>query len=301
MRGGRWWIWLGVLVVVGVILRGVLGLIGYRPPHFLGRDGVAVIRLEGEILDIKDLLEAIHLATTDDQVRAVVLRVNSPGGTVGASQELFFALRALRAKKPLVASFGTVAASGGYYAGMAASPIFALPGTITASIGVRMMHVDASGLIQWALVRPQTLKSGGMKDTGDPIRPLRDDERAYLENLLHVMHEQFIRHVTEAREQPEAEIRAVADGRVLTGADAMAAHLVDRIGTLYDAVAEAGRQAGLDGEPEIMEYERGGRWTDRLEFVGVSALQTAVRSAWAVLAQSTATPMVVEPMGKGTL
>lgn len=259
-RSYLWGMVIGLCLLGGVLIFGLLAVLAL--PDFTGGfgSGVAVLKLEGTIVTADEFLADIEKARTTERVRAVVLRVNSPGGSVGASQEIYLALKRLAAKKPLVASFGNVAASGGYYAGIAAQRIFALPGTITASIGVRMSHLDAEQLIGWLGLKPETLKSGYFKDVGAMHRPMRDDERALLVTLLETMHAQFKAAVAEARKIEPAALATFADGRVVTGEQAVALGLIDEIGDFQAAVQYAAAQVGLSDEPRIIPIHEGEQW-----------------------------------------
>lgn len=267
MRRRTWW-WLlggGVLVFGLLLLLGVCSLLmsGRGPGTTLGR-GVGLLHLEGTILNAEDFVEQVDQARKDRGIKAVVLRVESPGGAVGASQEIYSALQRLAAAKPLVASFGNVAASGGYYAGVAAQYIYALPGTITASIGVRMSHLDASELLQLLRLKPDILKSGHFKDVGAVHRPMRAEERVLLEELLQGMHLQFKAAVAARRGLTSEQIDAIADGRVVTGEAAVQAKLVDALGDLTDAIAKAGELAGLGSEPRVIDFGEERPWLLRV-------------------------------------
>jgi protease-4 len=216
---------------------------------------VGVVDLEGIILSadrFRDMLKRFHDASS---VRAVVVRINSPGGGVAASQELFSELRRFRREtgKPIVVSMESVAASGGYYAAVAADHIVANPGTITGSIGVIMQWMNYGDLLDWAKVRTVTLKSGALKDAGNPTRPLTDEERKYFEDLIVRLRAQFQSAVAEGRKgrlKPDA-LERMADGRVVTGEEALALGLVDEIGDFRDAVDRAARLAHLAVPAEI--------------------------------------------------
>ncbi|MBI2342986.1 MAG: signal peptide peptidase SppA [Deltaproteobacteria bacterium] len=263
----RAWVWGisilligGVVVIAGLFLATLLVVSPQHGCQAMWGDGVALLDLHGPIVEVDALLEQIEEARRDDAVKAVVLRVNSPGGSVGSSQELFHALRRLDREKPLVASFGMMATSGGYYAGVAARKIFALPGTATASIGVRMSHLDAEALLQWSGLKPEILKSGYFKDVGAMHRPMREDERALLLGVLGDMHEQFRATVAERRGIPREQLDPMADGRVMTGDAARAAGLIDAIGDLQDAINAAAAYAGLDPDPRVIHFEPQRPW-----------------------------------------
>lgn len=217
----------------------------------LERGEVAVVEVLDGIFDAKAVVEQLTDLKKDREVKAVVLRIDSPGGSVGAAQEIFESVKEVRSAKPIVASMGTVAASGGYYVAAPASRIVANPGTITGSIGVRMEHLNVEELLRWARLRPLTLKSGRFKDVGSPTRAMTTEEREYLEGILKRLHDQFKQAVAESRGLTGEEIDEIADGRVLTGLEAREKKLVDEIGNLPRAVKIAGELAGIKGEPEF--------------------------------------------------
>ncbi len=247
--------WLIVLIVALCFLGGgvffffgtLLRLVG--PIQETGN--VAIIEVTGTILDPTDTVELLVEARKDHSVKAVVLRVDSPGGSVSGSQEIFEEVRRLKVEKPVVASMGTVAASGGYYIAAPASKILASLGTITGSIGVRMEYVNIQDLLQWARLKTVTLKSGEMKDIASPTREMTPEEQSYLEGLLQAMHQQFKKAVSESRGISLPDLEAIADGRVLTGEEALKFKLIDDIGGLESAIKVAGELAKLSGEPEV--------------------------------------------------
>jgi protease-4 len=226
-----------------------------RAPSLALGGRVGVVDLEGIILSadrFRDMLKRFHDASN---IKAVVVRINSPGGGVAASQELFSELRRFRREtgKPVVVSMESVAASGGYYAAVASDHIVANPGTITGSIGVIIQWMNYGDLLEWAKVRTITLKSGALKDAGNPTRPLTDEERKYLEDLILKLRAQFQAAVAEGRKdrlKPGA-LERMADGRVVTGEEALALGLVDEIGDFRDAVDRAARLAHLAVPAEV--------------------------------------------------
>lgn len=238
----------GFFFFVGSILRLAL------PQKPIG--DLAIIEVLGGIFDPKDTVELLEEARKNKAVRAVVLRVDSPGGSVSASQEIFEAVQHFKGTKPIVASMGTVAASGGYYISAPASKIVANAGTVTGSIGVRMEYINIQDLMGWARLRPVTLKSGEMKDIGSPTRDMTAQEKEYLEKILREMHDQFKKAVSESRGITPEEMEKVGDGRILTGEEALKSKLIDAIGGLETAIRLAGELAKIAGEPEIFYLEK---------------------------------------------
>ena len=214
---------------------------------------VAIVPIEGEILDARDTLDLLHKYASNTTVKAIVVRINSPGGAISPSQEIYAAIRDIRAKskKPVVASMDSVAASGGFYIAAACDRIVANPGTITGSIGVILQWFNTKDLVQWAKVKPETITSGAMKDAGSPYRDLTDQERAYFQHIVSQLHAQFIRAVAEGRggKLTVQDVAKIADGRVFTGEEALELKLIDELGTIDDAVHEAAKSAGIRGEP----------------------------------------------------
>ncbi len=219
----------------------------------LSTQKVAIVPIEGEILDARETLELLHKYAENSTVKAMVVRINSPGGAIAPSQEIYSAIRRTRREsgKPIVASMDSVAASGGFYIAAACDSIVANPGTITGSIGVVLQWFELKELVQWAKMKPETITSGALKAAGSPYRELSEAERAYFQRIVTQLHLQFVKAVAEGRKgkMTEAEVARVADGRVVTGEEALALKLVDQLGTIDDAVLAAGRLAGIKGEP----------------------------------------------------
>jgi len=215
---------------------------------------VAVIDLEGIILDSQDFVDQLDDLGRSGGVRAVVLRINSPGGGVAASQEMYEAVRKFRSEtsKKVVVSIASVGASGGYYVACAADRIFANPGSITGSIGVIAEWYNYGELLKWAKLQDIVFKSGEFKDTGSPSRPLTEAEKIYFQSLIDNMYGQFVGAVAASRKMDEADVRKLADGRVFTGSEAKNNGLVDEVGALQDAVAAAGKMAGIIGKPKVV-------------------------------------------------
>ncbi len=201
--------------------------------------------------------EELRKAEEDDRVRALIVRINSPGGTITASDILYHELLAFKTRRkiPVVAAIMDVGASGGYYAALAADTIVVNPTTITGSIGVVMVTINAQGLMEKIGVTPLAIKSGPMKDAGSPFRALTDSERAVFQAIIDDMYGRFVGLIVQSRKLPEDRVRALADGRVYTSEQALRLGLVDRIGYLEDVVALAKERAGLD-EARVIMYHR---------------------------------------------
>jgi len=217
---------------------------------------VAVIPIEGEIFDVRDAIEQLHKYRDNNSVKAIIIRINSPGGAIAPSQELYEEILNVRrdSGKPIVASFDSVAASGGYYIAAACDQIVANPGSITGSIGVIMSWFNVEELLRWAKMKPETITSGRMKDAGSPYREFTPEERAYFQALTNQLHQQFVRAVAEGRKGKIslAEVAAIADGRVFTGEEAKKMKLVDQLGNLQDAIRISAELAGIDGDPDVV-------------------------------------------------
>jgi protease IV len=217
---------------------------------------VAIVPIEGEIFEARETVERLRDYAENNSVRAIVVRINSPGGAIVPSQEIHDEILRIREEtgKPVVASMDSLAASGGYYIAVACEPIVANPGSITGSIGVIAQWFNMEGLMQWARLRPETITSGEMKDSGSPFKPMSDEDRAYFQNLIDGLHAQFVDAVADGRQgKLERErVAELADGRVYTGQQALELKLVDQLGSLHDAVILAARQAGIEGEPRTI-------------------------------------------------
>jgi protease-4 len=222
------------------------------------------VRVEGPILDSKNTIEELKDYMTNQSVKAIILRVDSPGGAVAPSQEIYEEVRKAAAKKKVVVSMGSVAASGGYYISAPASRIVANPGTLTGSIGVIMEIPNLEGLLNKVGVKTEVIKSGEHKDMASVFRGIGKEERAILQDVLDDVHEQFIDAVAEGRKMVPEKVRKIADGRVFTGRQAVKAGLVDELGNLEDAIKTAAKLAGISGEPGVIDKKEKTSITDLL-------------------------------------
>jgi protease IV len=222
----------------------------------LSTNKVAIVPIEGEIFESRDTIEALHRYARNSSVKAIVIRINSPGGAIAPSQEIYSEIRKL--DKPVIASMDSVAASGGYYIAAACDEIVANPGSITGSIGVILQWLELEDLVRWAKMKPETITSGAMKAAGSPYQKLTEAERQYLQRIVLQLHSQFVRAIAQGRtgKISEADVAKLADGRVFTGEEALSLKLVDRLGNLDDAVRLAGQRAGIRGEPSTIYPRR---------------------------------------------
>jgi protease-4 len=215
-------------------------------------DRIALVRIEGMIADSKDSIEEIKEYVKDPSVKAILLRIDSPGGAVAPAQEIHEEVKKAVAKKQVVVSMGSVAASGGYYIASPATKIIANPGTITGSIGVIMEIPNLEGLMNKIGVKTEVVKSGKHKDLVSTFRGIRKEDREILQRVLDNVHEQFIMAVADGRKMSPADVRKIADGRIFTGEQAIKVGLVDELGNLEDAVQVAAKLSGIKGEPVIV-------------------------------------------------
>jgi protease-4 len=244
-----------LVVIAGMVLFGILiAAMANNDTTTRGDvfgDKVAIIPIDGEIFGSRDTIDALHRYAKNSSVKAMIMRINSPGGAIAPSQEIYEEIRNVRARsgKPIVASLDSVAASGGYYIASACDTIVANPGSITGSIGVILQWMETKDLLTWAKLKPQTITSGPMKAAGSPYQDLTDAERAYFQSIVTQLHSQFVRAVAAGRKLSEADVSKIADGRVFTGEQALGLKLVDQLGNLDDAIRVAGKLGGIHGRP----------------------------------------------------
>src|SRR5512133_2106421 len=245
-----------VVVFVGLLFIGcvfiVKAVLSDGDRQLVEKPGIGLVEVKGMILDSRETVRQLRYFMKKDAIKAVVLRVDSPGGVVAPSQEIYEEVKKFAAKKKIVVSMGSLAASGGYYISAPASVIYANPGTITASIGVIIKLSNIEQLMDKIGIKATVIKTGKYKDSGSPLRELTAEDRAMFQSVIDSTHNQFIKAVASGRKLPEEEVRRIADGRVLSGEQALALKLVDRLGTFQDAIDEAGKLAGIKGEPEVI-------------------------------------------------
>jgi protease-4 len=226
--------------------------------RFAFGDKIAVVEIRGVIAQSSGVIEELHRYDDDDGVKAIILRIDSPGGGVGPSQEIYREVVKIRTnqKKKVVASMGSVAASGGYYVASASDLIVANPGTITGSIGVLMEFTNIEELFKKIGIKGVVLKSGEHKDIGSPFREMTPEEKRLIQSVIDNVHQQFIQAVADGRKMDRSKIAQVADGRILTGEQAKQMGLVDQLGNLQDAIDTAAKMVGIEGKPVVLYPKR---------------------------------------------
>jgi len=255
------WLLLGggafvLLTVVALAL--LLAYGGDSSGDFAFGNRIQVVDVEGELVDSRPIIEQLKRYEDSKSVPAILLNVDSPGGGVAASQEIYTEIKRLREKKHkiVVAYMSSVGASGAYYVSCPADKIIANSGTIVGSIGVIAEWVNYGDLLQWAKLKDVTFKTGEFKDTGSPTRALTDREKAYFQGLIDDMYVEFVEAVAAGRKLDVEAVRVLADGRVFTGRDAKEKKLIDEIGNFQDAVDLTASLAGITGKPNLLRATR---------------------------------------------
>ena len=236
------------VVATAMILMTLLVTLSTRDTEFEFGEKVGVIEINGVIAESKNVLNYLKRFREDNAIKAIVVRVDSPGGAVGPSQEIFREIRKTSATKKVVASMGTIATSGGYYIAAGANGIVANPGTITGSIGVIMGFTNYEELLHKIGLVPIVVKSGEYKDIGSPVRKMKPEEKKILQQFAKKIHRQFIEDIVDGRKMDMKKVESLADGRIFTGEESKKYGLVDRLGNLEDAIEWAGRLGGIKGK-----------------------------------------------------
>jgi protease-4 len=287
--GGLFLVFFGFLLLAYSAVRG-------ETPSIAGGPRVGILEVHGPIgmdggVDAERTMKHVRKFAEDGGIKGVVVRIDSPGGAVGPTQEIFEEIRRLAEKKPVVCSLGSLAASGGFYVAMACPKVVSAPSTLTGSIGVISYFVNVTRLAGKVGVDLETVKSGKLKDVGNPFRDMSPEERAYWQGVSDRIHAQFIK--AEARKRPEDEVRRVADGRVITGEEALEAGLVDALGNFYDAVEAVKKEAKISGEPTLVyPADERARFLEQLLGGAARALVGAVREGAAAEAIDARSPGV---------
>ena len=219
---------------------------------------IGVVDLEGVIISPKIVVDQLKKFADDDSIKAIILHVNSPGGGVAASEEIYREVKRIRdeKKKRIVASIESVGASGAYYVSSATNKIYADKGSIVGSIGVIAEWVNYGDLLHWAKLKDITMKAGEFKDTGSPTRDMTPAEKEYLQSLIDNMHGQFIQAVADGRKTKFDDIKAIANGKVWTGEQALSMKLIDQVGDFQAAVDDTAKAVNIKGEPVLVHPER---------------------------------------------
>jgi protease-4 len=242
------------LLGVAVIAYSFLG----KDKLLTSRDKVGVVEIKGVLTDSKTIIKHLDRYRDDAGIKAIVLRIDSPGGAVGPAQEILREVEKVKLKKKIVASLGTVAASGGYYIACGADLVMANKGTATGSIGVIMQFTNVEELTKKVGLDFFTLKSGRYKDVGSPFRSMTPEEKEYMQRLLDNIYQQFIGDVARNRKIPVDKMKSLAEGKVYTGEEAKQVGLVDEFGNLQDAIEKAGRLGGITGKVEAVYPQKEG-------------------------------------------
>lgn len=245
-----------VLTIASVGLITMIGDSGGGPFASLTGDKIGVVKIKGPIKKARHYTKALHKFSDANHLKGILVRIDSPGGAVAPSQEIFQAVDSAADKKPVVVSMANAAASGGYYIACGADTIFANPGSITGSIGVISQVFDVSKLLDKAQVEVNTVKTGKYKDAGSPFREFDEVDRKYFRQLLEDVHAQFVTDVAESRPLDKKKIESLADGRVFTGQQAKQKGLVDKLGSFRDAIDYVKDEAGIEGEVDLVYPEK---------------------------------------------
>lgn len=262
---------IGAVMIIGVA---ALFLFGKKDSTFEFGEKVGVVEIQGVIADAKPIVSQLKQFRKNEAIKAIVLRIDSPGGGVGPSQEIYSEVKKTTGEKKVVASMGAIAASGGYYVAAAADHVVANPGTITGSIGVVMEFANVEELFKKIGLSAYVIKSGEYKDVGSPLRKMTPKEREFLQGFIDNVYEQFVMAVAEGRQMPEKEVRAIADGRIFSGEQAYELGLLDSLGSMEDAIALAAKLGGIEGEPSVVYGEK--KRFSLLEFLLGSKVSDAI-------------------------
>jgi protease IV len=255
------WLLLGggaFLLLIAIIVAVALTVSPDEAADFSFSDRVQVVDIDGELVASRPVIDQLKRYEDSNSVKAILLNIDSPGGGVAVSQEIYAEVKRLREKKDktVVAYLSSTGASGAYYVACAANKIVANPGTIVGSIGVIAEWVNYADLLEWAKLKDIVFKTGEFKDTGSPTRALTENERKYFQGLIDDMYVQFVEAVSAGRKMDLQEVRTMADGRVFTGRDAKQRKLIDEIGNFQDAVDLTAKLAGISGKPRLLRLNR---------------------------------------------
>ncbi|HUB17125.1 MAG TPA: signal peptide peptidase SppA [Acidobacteriaceae bacterium] len=250
---------LGLVVVISMLLFEAVRSMGSEDDGLAGLsdNSIGVVDIDGEITSADTVVDQLRKFDQNDDIKAILLHIDSPGGGAAASQEIYHEVLKIREekKKPIVASIESVGASGAYYIASAAGKIWANDASVVGSIGVIMEWTNYGDLLSWAKMKPQVIHAGALKDAGDPTHAMTPEEQAYFQGLVDNMYGQFIADVAKGRHLPAEQIKALATGQVWTGEEALPLHLIDQEGGFRDALLATAKQVGITGEPEVVKPE----------------------------------------------
>ena len=259
----RLWLWLtlGAVAVVAVLAIGSVLLYSMAKSVAGNEDGltygdsIGVIDIDGEIVSADTVVDQLRKFDQDDDVKAIILHIDSPGGGAAASQEIYHEVLKIREakKKPVVASIESVGASGAYYIASGTGKIYANDASVVGSIGVIMEWTNYGDLLTWAKMKPEVIHAGTLKDAGDPTHAITPEERVYFQGLVDNMYGQFIADVAKGRSLPADQVKALATGQVWTGQQALPLHLIDKQGGFRDALLETAKSVGITDEPTVVK------------------------------------------------
>jgi len=273
-------IFLLFIICAGFFL-GVYGIsaVSGKKHSFAIGDRVGIVTVEGFIGDGNEVIEQINEFDRDESIRAVIVRIDSPGGSVAPSQEIYEAIIKLKKNKKVVSSMGSVAASGGYMIACATDKIVANPGSITGSISAIMHFANAEELLKKIGLKTTAIKSGKYKDIGSPARGMTAEEKVLIQELVDDIYDQFLDTVSRSRKIPKEDLRKIADGRVFSGRQAKKLGLVDYIGDMNYAVELVGKMSGIQGKPEIVyPLKKGSKFWEFILGDAMNALEGKIRS-----------------------
>jgi len=247
-------VFLGILTIfiLLIILFVIINSFGLYGRSSVIGENIGVVEITGIIKDSKEKLRQLNDFGKDNKIKAVIVRIDSPGGAVGPSQEIYNEILKIKSKKPVIASIGTMGASGGYYIASSATKIVANPGSITGSIGVIMQFINLENLLGKVGIKENVIKSGTYKDTGSPFREMTKEEKELMQSVINDVHNQFIDAVCQGRKLRREEVEKIADGRIITGKMAKELKLIDELGNFNDAVELAKKMAGISREAKLV-------------------------------------------------
>lgn len=269
----------GMFLMFFVFAAVVIAAMGEDGLAGMAGDKIGIVEVEGPIMSSKKAVQDLKRFEKDDSIKGIVVRIDSPGGAVAPSQEIFEALKRTKAKKPLAVSMGNTAASGGYYIAVGSDQIFANAGSVTGSIGVITQFFNVSRLVDRADIEFHTLKTGAYKDSGSPVREFNMQDELYVRQLIADIYDQFLEDIVSQRDIELEDLRELADGRVFTGRQAKELKLIDEIGTLHDAVHWVANEAKIEGDPKVVYPPDDTTFLNKFLKEGVDTAVSEVRSA----------------------